>query len=71
MDDGAIIFFLWIPGQSGIIGNERADASTKRAINLRQITNIAVNQQQFGLRFGIALQTFGNIGGEMMNEHTA
>lgn len=45
IDNGAIILFLWIPGHCGIIGNERADASAKRALNLRQITTIAVNQQ--------------------------
>ena len=44
IDNGVSISFLWIPGHSGITGNERADEVAKRALHLQQITNIAVSQ---------------------------
>ena len=42
-ENGVNIKFLWIPGHSGILGNERADGCAKRALNLPNITNIATN----------------------------
>ena len=39
------IIFLWIPGHSGIIGNERADHFAKTALALPNITNIPIDHQ--------------------------
>ena len=43
IENGAQIKFLWVPGHSGITGNERADESAKRALNLPNITPIPTN----------------------------
>ena len=40
---GTDIFFLWIPGHSGISGNEWADEAARHAIALPNITNIPIS----------------------------
>ena len=41
--DGTEVLFLWIPGHSGIFGNECADQEAKKAIALQNITVIPTN----------------------------
>ena len=43
IENGAQIKFLWVPGHSGIHGNERADEAAKAALALPDITNIPTN----------------------------
>ena len=43
IDEGVNVSFLWIPGHSGIMGNERADRSAKRGLALPNITHIHPN----------------------------
>ena len=41
-DAGVEIQFLWIPGHSGIAGNEKADHSAKRALSLNEIAEVPI-----------------------------
>ena len=43
INNGKQIQFIWVPGHSGIAGNERADKSAKAALNLPNITHIPMN----------------------------
>ena len=43
VENGAQIQFLWVPGHSGIPGNERADEEAKAALALPNITDIPTN----------------------------
>ena len=42
-ENGVDLTFLWIPGHRGIVGNEIADESAKRALNLHDVTQISAN----------------------------
>ena len=42
-ENGLGIQFLWVPGHSGIVGNELADESAKRALNLPDVAHISAN----------------------------
>ena len=43
IENGTQIKFLWVPGHSGIQGNELADRKAKEALSLPNITNIPTN----------------------------
>ena len=42
-DSGTEIVFLWVPGHTGILGNERADQEAKAALTLPDVTTIPKN----------------------------
>ena len=43
IENGTQIKFLWVPGHTGIHGNEVADRKAKEALSLPNITNISTN----------------------------
>ena len=42
-DSGTEIIFLWVPGHTGILGNEQADQEAKAALALPEITVVPIN----------------------------